>query len=624
MADIIKLLPDSVANQIAAGEVIQRPASVIKELVENAADADATEIHLIVRDAGRTLIQVTDNGCGMSAIDARMAFERHATSKIRQATDLFTLHTMGFRGEALPSICAISQVEMRTATGDDMGTKLIIEGNNVISQEACVCPKGTTIMVKNLFFNLPARRRFLKSDAVELSNIIREFERLTLVNNHIRFTLDTGSRTRDLRIGTFKQRILDLWKGSLNPEIIPVEVETDLVKISGYISRPEHARRRNPLQYLIANGRNMRKPYFHRAILGCYERLIAADTQPCYFLKFDVDPAQLDVNISPTKNEIKFEHEQQIWSVLTASVRAALGKYSAVPSIDFDTDALETAPPEPGRQYDYPASTLDPSYNPFRTSSAIRTQVMHDWNKLYDSFMHAPDGDNESDRLSNPIYSSSATSEVKSATGTSSDTLFSDTSSEIQDVRPLCLQLAGRYILAPAREGLMIIDQHRAHVKILFEKFMQRGLDTHEPLQQVMFGQELHLDQAQQTILKEVEPYLRNLGITLDHQGDTYVITSLPAILNGRDASNIVMGILDTQIMDSHTWGKAAPTQESIQSRIALTMARTGAIRYGQILTGAEMEELLSKLLRLPDPSHGPDGKKILHLAGTEDIKALF
>lgn len=313
MIDIIRQLPDTVANQIAAGEVVQRPASALKELVENSVDAGATEIQIVIKDAGRTLIQVVDNGKGMSHNDARMAFERHATSKISCADDLFSLHTMGFRGEALASICAISQVELKTCrSGESLGTRVIYSGGHKEIQEPAVCTPGTNIMVRNLFFNVPARRKFLKSDSVELAAIMREFERLALVNNHLRMTISTGSRTIDLRAGSFKQRITDIWKNNLDPHLLPIDVDTSLVKISGFISRPEHARRRNPLQYLIVNGRNMRHPYFHKGILSCFEGYIATDTQPCYFLKFEVDPKTIDVNISPTKSEIKFENEADI------------------------------------------------------------------------------------------------------------------------------------------------------------------------------------------------------------------------------------------------------------------------------------------------------------------------
>ncbi len=361
MSDIIRLLPDSVANQIAAGEVIQRPASVIKELVENAVDAGATDIRIFIRDAGRTLIQVVDNGKGMTETDARMAFERHATSKIAQADDLFTLHTMGFRGEALPSICAIAQIELKTRTADDqIGTRLVINASKVEMQEPSLCEPGSNIMVKNLFFNVPARRKFLKSDSVETANIMREFERLALVNNNIRLSIDRDGKTLDLRPGSFKQRIADIWKNNINLQLLPVEVDTSLVKISGFVSRPENARRRNALQYLIVNGRNMRHPYFHRAIISCYESLIPADSQPCYFIKFDVDPQTIDVNIHPTKNEIKFENEQQIWPILVAAVRASLGKFAAVPSIDFTDEALPLERRDSVRAPDRPSGRLQP------------------------------------------------------------------------------------------------------------------------------------------------------------------------------------------------------------------------------------------------------------------------
>ena len=417
MSDIIKLLPDSVANQIAAGEVIQRPASVIKELVENAVDAGATDIKVFIKDAGRTLIQVVDNGKGMSETDARMAFERHATSKIRGAEDLFTLHTMGFRGEALPSICAISQVELKTRTEDStIGTRLVINASQVETQEPFVCDKGANIMVKNIFFNVPARRKFLKSDSVELSNIMREFERLALVNNNIRMSIDTGSRALDLRAATFKQRIGDIWKNNLDLHLLPIEVDTSLIKISGFISRPEFARRRNPLQYLIVNGRNMRHPYFHKAIMNCYDSLIAADTQPCYFLKFEVDPSSIDVNIHPTKNEIKFEYEQEIWPILQASVKAALGKFGAVPSIDFSSDVLPVDPLPPGVTPEKPTLDIPADYNPFAVEkksfmspggfrTGKRETVSRNWDSLYADFMNGARGFGEPVVDSGPMTS---------------------------------------------------------------------------------------------------------------------------------------------------------------------------------------------------------------------------
>ncbi len=650
MADVIKLLPDSVANQIAAGEVIQRPSSVLKELVENSVDAGATEIQILIRDAGRTLLQVSDNGKGMSPTDTRLAFERHATSKIREASDLFTLHTMGFRGEALPSICAISQVEVLSAQdADEMGTRLIINGSQVELQEPCYCKRGTTISVKNLFFNVPARRRFLKSDTIELSNIIREFERLALVNNHIRFSLDTGTKQRDLRPGTFKQRIAELWKGSLNMELLPVEIDTEIVKIKGFVSRPEHARRRNALQYLIANGRNMRHPYFHRGIMSCFERLIAPDTQPCYFLKFEVDPQTIDVNIHPTKNEIKFENEQQIWTLLTSAIRAALGKFSAVPSIDFDANPLEVEPPRAGEDVYYPSSSFDPNYNPFESTNAgletppefpglpsfmvestasnpapwqvpqqqhsaaprqanystsSSTNVPHDWNKLYDGFMQE-----------------SAATPPQTPPETSSNLPLNVTQ---EGVPPLCLQHDHRYIVAPSREGLLIIDQHRAHVKILYEQFMKSATLGQGALQRVMFGEELHLDTTQQAILEIVKDELQLMGITLQPQGDSWVITSLPPTLSGQDGKDAVLHILDALNMESDSYGSETPGADTVRSRVALAMARSGAIRRGQPLSAAEMEKIISDLFKLPDSNTGPDGLPIMCVIDNDKLYKFF
>ncbi len=627
MADVIKLLPDSVANQIAAGEVIQRPASVIKELVENAADAGATFIQIVIKDAGRTLIQVTDNGCGMSPTDARLAFERHATSKIREAADLFTLHTMGFRGEALPSICAISQVDLRSATDDSLpGTRLLIDGSRVVSQEPCICQQGTTIIVKNLFFNVPARRRFLKTDTTELGMIVREFERLALVNTHIRFTLDTGNRMRDLRPGSFKQRILDIWKGNLTPEIIPVEVDTDIVRISGYITRPEHARRHNPLQFLIANGRNMKHPYFHRAITACYERLIASGTQPCYFIRFDVDPASLDVNIHPTKNEIKFENEQSIWKILSDAVKAALGKYSAVPGIDFEAGTLEVALPPQGQEIAIPTSAANPHYNPFspehqtsghrttegRQSHSRHSANMKDWKTLYAEFM----GESATGR-----QASIPTGQVRTdIPATIADEPAATSPSD------LCVQLDNRYIVLPGRDGLMLIDQHRAHVKVLYEELMRKPRAGYQrTMQRVLFGEELHLDQRQISVLHSIEDELTAMGITLEQQDTgTYVITSLPQTVSGHDGREMVLSILDTCNSDADDFGAPRPGIDMLHHRIVLAMARSAAIHAGRALSPQEMENLVSRLMRLSSPAVGPDQRPILVTISNQRILSLF
>ena len=346
MSDIIHLLPDSVANQIAAGEVIQRPASVIKELVENAIDADAQNIHVLVTDAGKTCIQIIDDGKGMSETDARLSFERHATSKIREAADLFALRTMGFRGEALASIAAVAQVELKTRLeSEELGTKLVIAGSKVESQEAVSCSKGSNFSVKNLFFNVPARRKFLKANSTELSNILAEFERIALVHPEVAFSLySNDSELFNLPVSPLRQRILAIFGKKLNQQLLNIEVNTTMVKISGYIAKPETARKKGAHQYFFVNGRYMRHPYFHKAVMEAYEQLIPTGEQISYFIYFNVDPANIDVNIHPTKTEIKFENEQAIWQILSASVKESLGKFSAIPSIDFDTEDMPDIP----------------------------------------------------------------------------------------------------------------------------------------------------------------------------------------------------------------------------------------------------------------------------------------
>ena len=611
MSDIIRLLPDSVANQIAAGEVIKRPASVIKEVVENAADAGATEIKIIIKDAGKTLIQVIDNGSGMSETDARMAFERHATSKIRNAEDLFTLQTMGFRGEALPSICAISEVEIKTRKEDSkLGTQLIIAGSKVESQTPCVCEKGTVISVRKLFFNTPARRKFLKSDNVELSNILKEFERLALVNNHIRFSLDTGSRTIDLRAGTFRQRIIDLWKSNLENQLLPIDVTTSLVKIEGYITRPEFARRRNPLQFLIANGRNMRHQYFHKAIVSCYDKLIAPDTQPCYFLKFSVEPSTIDVNRSPTKDEIKFEYEQQIWPILVAAVKAALGKYSAVPSIDFTIDALNVNPPKEGEAIKSPKINISEGYNPFKSSynetKTYQKSPISNWEKLYENF-------------SEKSISVAPTSDRN---GGEQVDIFQE---ELKNVAPVCLQYGGKYIVTTTREGIVVIDQHRAHVKLLYEEYLKRAGDADVVSQSVMFPETVCLDESQLAVLEEIEEDLRKLGFSLEYESDNkWLITSIPAMLKKCDSKDLILRILDSTAEESVNYGKDNKAEISIAEKIALSMAKSSAIKRGDKLSVAEMENIVVRLFTLKDPSLSPTGNSVFYVLDEKRIEALF
>lgn len=639
MSDIIRLLPDSVANQIAAGEVIQRPASVIKELVENSIDAGATSVTIVIKDAGRTLIQVIDDGCGMSDTDARLAFERHTTSKISRAADLFSLSTMGFRGEALASIAAIAQVDLRTMQKDaSIGTRLLISGSKVESQQPEACAPGSNLMVKNLFYNVPARRKFLKKDAVELSNIMREFERLALVNIGVDFTLISNDTTlHALRRASLKQRIADLFGKSLGRQIIPVETDTSIVRINGFIGLPENARKRNPLQYFMVNGRNMRHPYFHKAIMQCYERLIPAEEQPNYFINLTVDPDTIDVNIHPTKNEIKFENEQPIWQILSAAVRESLGRFNAAPAIDFD---VEDAPEIPAFTPDISAThevELDDSYNPFarptgdarrasklaslpdddddnvfyptptatsgRSAGGHKSANFQDWEKLYDDFVRKRD-DGYASIVESKVNTPDAQEELEM---------------ETDSIAPATIQLKNSYILSPSREGLMIIDQHRAHKRILYESYLSKAREHTFVCQSTMFPEVVELSGAQNAVLCDIAPELENLGFNIAPLGDnTWSIMGVPSILKDANPRDTLLGMIEN-ITES---GEDLAT--GLHERLALSMARSSAIKRGQSLTAAEMDKLISDLFRLPSPGLTPEGNTVFTIINIDDISKLF
>ncbi len=611
--DVIKLLPDSVANQIAAGEVIQRPASVIKELVENAIDASATEVEIILKEAGRNLIQVVDNGCGMSDTDARLAFERHSTSKIRSAADLFALHTMGFRGEALASIAAIAQVELRTRReGETLGTRLLINGSQCELQEPVACPLGSNFMIKNLFFNVPARRKFLKSNRVELSNIIHEFEKLALINNTVRFTVvHDGRLLYKLQEGSFLQRICAVFGHSLEQQLLPVDIDTPLVRVTGFIGRVEHARRRGALQYLFVNERYMRHPYFHKAIMACYEQLIPADHQPNYFLRFTVDPQAIDVNIHPTKTEIKFEDEMPIWQILNAGVKATLGRFNDVPSIDFDTEgqpeikpfSTEVAPP--------PLQDLDPNYNPFadnarRAAIDASKAATTEWQQLYARF--------ENDH-------SKQEPEGNSATQRADNELFDVTGGDAS----LFLQLKGKYIITPARSGLMVIDQHRAHTLILYNTYTSAYNEGIKrlPAQRLLFPVDLPLSAQQSATLSRVQPMLETIGFVLRSSGDSWQVIALPADVDTQAVADVIDDII-IRIADIPEGSEERALRQLSIERIALSVATRAAMPYGKVLSGQEMEHLVSQLLRLEAPNYTPGGKLILSIVPFDYFTKLF
>lgn len=631
MSDVIRLLPDSVANQIAAGEVIQRPASVIKELVENSVDAGATTIKIILKDAGRTLIQVVDNGCGMSDTDARLAFERHATSKISQAADLFDLHTMGFRGEALASIAAIAQVDLRTMRhGDTVGTRLIITGSKVESQEPEACQPGSNMMVKNLFFNVPARRKFLKKDSVELSNIMKEFERLALVNTDVEFTLiHNDTVLHQLLKGSLKQRINALFGKALDHQLIPVETNTSIVRINGFAGLPEFARKRNPLQYFFVNGRNMRHPYFHKAVMQCYEQLIPSDQQPNYFLNFTVDPETIDVNIHPTKNEIKFENEQSIWQILVAAVKESLGRFNAVPSIDFDAEDMPDIPafmPDATAQH---GVELDLSYNPFTSNRANQPKqsgdrgdaswrrevnaATRDWDKLYDDFTSRREDSIENVRAS-------ALNEMVSVDADKKDEPRQELLDvSVDDSSISVMQVKNRYILSPSKSGLMVIDQHRAHIRILYDRYVDLARLGALSTQRVIFPEIMRLSPAQNAVMESIADEVNALGFDLAYLGDcSWSINGVPSVIDNVNASETVLQMIDSVTESGEELGSG------LREKIALSMARAASIKSGQVLTQADMEHLLSDLFKLSAPNYTPDGKLVVSIISIEDLQRLF
>ena len=601
MSDVIQLLPDTVANQIAAGEVIQRPASVIKELVENAVDAGARHIHVIVVDAGRTSIQVIDDGRGMSETDARLAFERHATSKIRKADDLFALHTMGFRGEALPSIAAVAQVELTTRMADEeVGTHLSLAASKVVAQEPASCPVGCNFRVENLFYNVPVRRKFLKSNATELNNILTAFERIVLVYPEIHFTLHSGdTELLNLRSGTLMQRITDVFGRRYGQDLLPVEVKTAMGNISGFVGKPEVAKRKGAHQYLFVNGRYMKHAYFHKAVLTAYDRLIAEGTQPPYFIYFDVNPADIDVNIHPTKTEIKFENEQPIWQILTAAVKDAIGRFCDVPSIDFDTEGRPDIPVfDPMRDnIEAPQVTYNPTYNPFKSSksSSQSSSAYAAVPPKQPVFADAAPVDEPTSLFEEPVSAPSLLSEKS----------------------PVHYQYKGRYIMTAVKSGLMIIDQHRASVRILYEKYCAEAADRTFVPQRVLFPEAVQFSAAEAARLEELLPQLANMGFELTSLGGgSYAVNAIPTGVDG-DPVALVRSLVDEP--EGQGGGVSQPND-----RLALTLARATAVPYGQILSNEEMESIINQLFACSNVNYTPDGRAILCILPQTDIEHLL
>ena len=589
MTDVIHLLPDSVANQIAAGEVIQRPASVIKELVENAVDAGAKTIQVIVVDAGRTSIQVVDDGIGMSETDARLAFERHATSKIRQADDLFALQTMGFRGEALASIAAVAQVELKTRTAnDEVGTQVTIAGSKITGQEPVSCPVGCNFTVKNLFYNVPARRKFLKSNATELSNILTAYERIALVYPDICFTLHhNGAELLNLKPATLRQRIVDIYGKQYGQDLMPVDVNTAICKVYGFVAKPEAARKKGGCDHFFVNGRFMKHPYFHKAVISAYDRLIQEGMQVPYFLYFEVNPADIDVNIHPTKTEIKFENEQAIWQILLAAVRDAIGQFYGVPSIDFDTiDRPDIPVFNPAHDdINAPKVHYNPDYNPFK--------------KLYDDLL----------------------SPVKDAeTPSTSDLFDAETPQTAPDIlaekSPVHYQYKGKYMMTAVKSGLMIVDQHRADLRILYDRYMEQQRSHTARVQRLLFPDVVQFSASEAVMLDHILPDLVNIGFEVNSLGGhSYAVNGVPAGIEGINPVTLLQGL----VSDAMEKGKSV--QEEISSSIALSLARRAAIPYGQVLSNEEMENLMNELFACSNVNYTPDGKMILYILPQDDIE---
>ena len=587
--DIINILPDSVANQIAAGEVVDRPAGAVKELLENAMDAGATQIDLVLKDAGRTLIQVTDNGCGMSDSDARLCFERHATSKIHRADDLFAIHTMGFRGEALASIAAIAQVELRTRqTGADLGTQVLIEGAHIVSQQPAACPEGTTMTVKNLFFNVPARRNFLKKDTVELSHIEETFRRITLIHHDIGFSMShNGKVLYELAAGSLLQRICGLFGQQYKERMYAVDEETDIVKIRGFASRPEFSRKTRGEQYLFVNGRFIKHPMLSAAVEKAYADLLPERSYPSYFIGLQVDPSRIDVNIHPTKTEVKFVDDHALFAILRAAVKRAIGQFSLATELSFDTpDEFNIAPAPAGYVPPEPKISYNADYNPFKAAGS-QTHLK----------MEMPAAPARHTDVRQPMELPEPEAPVHPTGGTAS-----------------CMQLQGRYIATPISSGLALIDQQRAHERILYDRLMGNRQAT-VSRQTLLFPVQCRFSAADAELFAELLPDLKDYGFEVDAMGGcTFVATATPAGVT----ENGMQELFDQLLADYK--GASMQKHTSRSQSLCASLARQMAIKPGQQLTQEEMQQLVADLFACPMAELSPSGKRTITIVKPEEL----
>ncbi|MCB9015306.1 MAG: DNA mismatch repair endonuclease MutL [Lentimicrobiaceae bacterium] len=609
MSDIIRLLPDSVANQIAAGEVVQRPASAVKELLENAIDSGADHIELIIKDAGKSLIQVIDNGCGMSTTDARMSFERHATSKIKSADDLFKISTFGFRGEALASIAAIAQVELKSRRmEDELGTHLIIEGSTVRGQQPCACPSGTSIMVKNLFFNVPARRNFLKSDPAELRHIIEEFQRVVLVNPDISFHfINNGKPQFQLAKSSLKQRIANVLGNGYLEKLLLVEQETDVVKINGYIGKPESARRTRGEQYFFANNRFIKHPYLNHAVEDAFQQLIPEGYFPTYFIFMTVNPADIDINIHPTKTEVNFQNHQTIYAMLRSAVKQTIGKYSLSSTLDFEAEQSFNLFFPKDKPVVPPGITIDTNYNPFVKNTQPELRLPHNsgpvkqdptnWERIYDGFQ------NQSDFIQQPVPEL---------------TIGSDFDTENQTGKGF-IQFQNRYIVSKVKSGLMIIDQQAAHERVLFEKYLERIEQKKGTSQHQLFPQTVKLSAADTELVNELIEEISLLGFIIEPFGlNTFIINGTPADLPDENIQHLLENVLENYKMNQ------LGLKLDKKSNLARSMAKNMAIKPGKALLTEEMQSLVDDLFACQIPNISPSGKTITVIISADDIEKRF
>jgi len=597
--DIIHLLPDSVANQIAAGEVIQRPASAVKELLENAIDAGSTDIQLIIKDSGKTLIQIIDNGCGMSETDARMCFERHATSKIQKAEDLFRIRTMGFRGEALPSVAAIAQVEMKTRRHDDeVGTSIVIEGAEVKSQTAVTTTAGTSIAVKNLFFNIPARRNFLKSNPVEARHIIEEFERVALTHPNISISLhQNGLEVFRLPVSNLRQRIVNVFGTNYNERLVPVQEETSLLSIGGFVGKPQFARKTRGEQFLYVNKRFIKDAYLHHAVNNAFEELLPHDAYPSYWLYIDIDPARIDVNIHPTKTEVKFDDERSVYAIVRAAVKRALGQYSVAPALDFERETSFDIPHSMRNQpVQSPSIKVNPEYNPFKVQGNPKG-----WEKVYDGLKEEIDTILQQDENRQAAPAPLLNNEIQT------------------EVDESFFQLQQRYIIARVKSGLLLIDQQAAHERILYERYLERVNKNAGASQQQLFPVTLSLSAGDFSLMKELEEDIRILGFDIREFGNnTYVIHGTPADIQKGDEKKMIEKLIEQY--------KNNRQQLNLASRESLVraMAKSASIKQGQQLSSKEIKQLIEELFTCEKPTLSIDGKTSVVILGMKELEELF